>query len=440
MGLFSRNRAPAVRLDPVLPAVETRRSMDYGPSWGGLHAMSAEGGRSGAVPNHLAETLSSISGAVELIASSIASLPASLVQDTPDGLRPAPDSATAWALIARPNPRQSWSAWAQMSVAQLLMHGNSVSWLGYDGRGAVTSLTPVPWGWLDPKIVRGSPAPRLVFDLTETGAERWLLGLPDRLLCDDCLHVRGRSDTGVLGRSALSRAARVVREGVEISTTADAIWANKLNPSGFIETGGAVLSPDQRDRFRASLSEFRGSANAGRTMLLEGTFKYSALSVTPADAELLGSRRFSVSEVCRLFLLPEGMLQTGAAAPDYAALAAAYAQQCLSPIVTAFEQEFDAAVLPPGMHLSVDLGGLQRGSYSAIAASQAVLVQSGIASPNDGRRAVGLPATAGGDVLRPNGAPPSWPADATGMPSLSPKPGHVGPDGLPHIGTNQAAT
>jgi hypothetical protein len=45
---------------------------------------------------HWAENLSAVLGAVELISSAIASLPATIQIETPDGREPAPDTATAW--------------------------------------------------------------------------------------------------------------------------------------------------------------------------------------------------------------------------------------------------------------------------------------------------------------------------------------------------------
>jgi phage portal protein BeeE len=144
---------------------------------------------------------------------------------------------------------------------------------------------------------------------------------------------------------------------------------------------------------------------------------------------------FSVSEVCRLFCVPEPLLQIGQRLPsDMSTYVTTFAIQALAPLVNAIEAEFDHSVLPAGMHLALDMSGLLRGNYSAVVAALATATQSGITTPNDARRALGLPPLEGGDVLR-LGSAPSWPADRPGMPALHPSPGPGGD--LPNLGTNQ---
>ena len=441
MGLLSRLAArhePPQRREPTL-ALERRAAGFYGDGWAALGNMASFGyaGRGGApVPAHLAENLSAVLGAVELIASAIASLPATLTMDTADGPVRAPSTATAWSLLDRPNPRQSWPALMVMIVSQLLLQGNAIAAIQADRRGAVANLVPVPWPWLNPVVVYGADGPRIVYDLVQDTTETRLLGLPPRLLESEVLHVRARSDVGISGRSVLTRAAGVIREGLELATLAEANWKNGMRPSGFVETGGPVLTDEQRLRFKASLDQFRGSGNTGKTMLLEGTFKYNQLSLNSVDAELLSTRQFSVAEVARMFCIPEPMLQTGQRVPSSLdPYLAAFAQLALAPIVGAIEAEFDHAILPAGYHLQLDMGGLLRGNYSAVMAANCAAVQSGIMTPNDARRAVGLAAHDDGDDLRTCSAP-TRPADAPGMPHLGPSPGKTG-DGLPAPGTHQ---
>jgi len=439
MGLFSRAARSVARLEPVLAPVETRLAANrYSDGWGAAAIGRGVGfGGQRPMPAYLAESHAAVQGAVNLIASGISSLPAFLTVDTPDGRQPAPPTASAWRILQRPNARQSAPALWSWIAAEVLLQGNAVCRIETDGRGAIVSLTPIPWQWLNPVIINAaSGRARLVYDVVHHTPEMALLNLPDRLLEGDVLHIRGRSDNGVIGRSVLSRAAGAVHEGLELARAAESLWSNGLHPGGFLSTGGAVLTDAQRERFNARLDELKGARNAGKTMLLEGPFSYSASSVPPADAELLASRRFSVSEICRLFGIPEPMLQLGQSAPaSLDPYIVAFAQLALAPLVNAIEAEFDNSVLPPGTHLQIDLAGLMRGSYSGMTAALCAAVQSGIMCPNDGRRALGLPPLDGGDTLRPGNAP-SWPADATGMPHLGPSPGPTGTR-LPDAGTHQ---
>ena len=420
---------PATTAKPV--AGTRSASFAGGIGWGG--AAIGGGGR---VDARRSEGLSAVTACVELISGSIASLPASIVMDTPDGRQPAPSSLPAWRVLARPNDWQSWPAWVSSVVASVLLHGNAVSAITKDARGAVSGLTGVPWPWLLPQVIRGaSGAARLVFDVLLATPEAQLLSLPPRLLADEVLFVRSRSDNAIVGRSVLSRAAGVVAEGAELAEASSRLLANGVRPSGAFSTG-AYLDGDQAERAREIMSDMSGALNAGRPILLEGGWSYQAIGMSNADAQFLESRQFNVGEVARLFNVPEILIQTGQRVPaTLDPFVTAFATLALAPIVAAIEAEFDAAVLPAGYHLALDMSGLLRGSFTALAAAFATLKQSGIATANDARRAIGLPAQDGGDTLATSAAP-SFPADAPGMPAMHPPAPQVG-DGLPNVGTHQ---
>lgn len=382
-----------------------------------------------------AENLSAVVGAVELISNSIASLPACIVQDTPDGRAPAPGAA-ANRVVSRPNAYQSWPSYIGTVVSSLVMQGNSLSLVAYDARGAVTALTPVPWLWIIPQAVsagQGSPM-RLVYDVSMKTAETMLLGIPSRILPADALHIKARSDNGIVGKGVLARAPAVLEASQALQTFSTSVFEKGANVSGMI-TLPPGMSPDAKRRMMDFIERgFTGAHNAGRILPVDGDSKFTQIQMTATDAEVLASRRFSVEEVARLFSIPAPMLQTGTTAPaTLTPYLAAFAQLALAPYVAAIEAEWDD-LLPAGQHLQIDLGGLQRGDYSAVAAAQAVLVQSKIATPNDARRTLGMPAHPDGDDLG-TGSAPNYPADASGVPSLAPKPGPGGV--LPNIGTHE---
>jgi HK97 family phage portal protein len=387
---------------------------------------------------HLAaDRLAAVAGCVRLISGALSTLPARLVVDGPAGSEPAPASATAWGLLRRPGRWQSWPAVVAWVARSLLLDGNAVCRLDLDGRGAVIGLTPIPWSWLSPLIVSAGGGPRLVYDVwAAQHPEAQLLGLPRRLLDGDVLHIRGQSDAGIIGQSVLSRARGPVSEGLEIEKLAAANWRNGMRPSAVL-TSPNRLSDTQRDQFRDTyLPKFMGSLNAGKIPLLEAGFAYQSIALNSVDAEFLATRQLNTSQIAMLFGVPEVLLHIGQRLPtDMAPFVTQLAQLALSPLAAAIEAEFNHVILPPGMHLSLDLDGLQRGSFSSTVAALAALLQSGAITPNDVRAELDWPPMDGGDVLR-TGAAPNWPADASGMPHLGPSPGATG-DGPPAPGSHQ---
>ena len=413
-----------------------RAEQRYAPpgGWGGL-ALDRFGS-AGTVSAREAEGLSAALGCIELISGAISSLPASLSVDTPDGRQPAPPTAAAWRVLQRPSPWQSWPAWASWCTAQILLHGNSVSRIETDGRGAVTGLTAIPWPWLNPHALAGADGrPRLAYDVVQSSPEARLLDLPPRLLDGDVLHIRARSDAGIIGRSVLARAAGPIREGLALAETASATFANGARPSGVL-TSPSYLNEAQRKRFDSEfVSKLTGAMNSGRVPLLEGGWTYTPVAMSFLDAQFQELRGLNTEQVCNMFSVPSILLHSGQrVVSDLSPFTTAFAQHCLAPLCVAIEAEFDAAVLPPGMHLNLDLDGLMRGSFSATVAALCALLQSGAVTANDTRLELGFPPIDGGDTLR-TGAAPSWPADASGMPSMGPKPGPTG-DAPPAPGTH----
>src|SRR3954462_12321047 len=84
-----------------------------------------------------------------------------------------------------------------------------------------------------------------------------------------------------------------------------ALLDNAARPSGALsyETpDGSVMSADQFQRLKEELtSEFSGSGNAGRPLLLEGGLKWQALSLTPADMDFIALKAGSAREIALAF-------------------------------------------------------------------------------------------------------------------------------------------
>jgi HK97 family phage portal protein len=373
-----------------------------------------------------AEALSAVVACVELICGAIASLPAELMVDTADGRVDAPDTAPAWRILTRPNRQQSWPAFASWLTSQYLLFGNGCAWVQTDARGAVNGLMPLPWPWIIPQVIGGQDGARIVYDVVQSTPDAVLFGLPRRLLDTEVMHVRNRSDYGALGRSVLSRASDPIREGLEIQTVATANWRNGLRPSAVLKAPN-YLQDAQRERFNDTwMNKFAGALNAGRVPLLEGGWSMETAAVSSIDAQFAEQRAMSVGEVCRMFSVPEQLIQPGPRAiTDMSTYQTLFAQQCLTPIVSAIEAEFDYAVLPAGMHLSLDMGGLMRGSFSASVSALVALAQSGVITSNEAREALGWSEHPEGDGLR-IGTPPNFPADFAGGTAMGPKPGPTG--------------
>lgn len=235
---------------------------------------------------------------------------------------------------------------------------------------------------------------RLAYDITEQVGALNRAGRTYRLLDGEVLHLRDRSDDGLIGRSRLSRAADTVAAAMGAAEFSKSFLANGAQPSGVIEYPGAI-TPEQRANIRTGLDERHvGAANAGRTMILDGGLVWKPAQVSPEDAELLATRKFGVEEICRIFQVPPPLVQ------DYShntftnseTAGRWFAQFTLGPWARKIEAEFARSLFPAGgpFELELDLSGFLRGDPQTRWAAHKIAVDSGILDPDEVREIEGF--------------------------------------------------
>jgi HK97 family phage portal protein len=125
------------------------------------------------------------------------------------------------------------------------------------------------------------------------------------------------------------------------------------------------LNDAQRSRRQEFIDQMSGSFRSGKVVLIEGGWQIEKTSFSSVDAELLQSRMFSVSEICRAFNVPEVLLQMGnRSVTDMAPAISQLAQLCLRPICELIQDEFSYSLLPDGLRLSLDTDALSDGSFN----------------------------------------------------------------------------
>lgn len=336
----------------------------------------------------IVENLSTVLACVGAVGSVTASLPAYVYRREGRGRVEVPDHPVS-RLVRRPNGPQTWPDWVEWTLAQVLLQGNALSIIDYDGAGRPIALRPVPWGNVMPLLLANGT---LAYDVVAFQAPWGGIGKSTRYLSHEVFHLRDRSDDGLLGRSRLSRAPEVLGNALGLQEWAGAIWRNAAAPSGVLKFPGTI-PPDVMARLRDQFSAgFTGTHNARRALILENAADWQAISVSPEDAEVLASRRFSVEELCRLYQVPPPIIQdyTHNTFTNAAQAALWFAQFSLGPWVRKIEAEFSRSVFTdPAMMLEIDLSGLMRGDYAARWQAHAIAVSNDILDRNEVREIEG---------------------------------------------------
>jgi len=297
-----------------------------------------------------------------------------------------------------PNPQQTWPDFVEWLLASTLLRGNGLAEIVIEDHGAVIGLNPIPWGWVSVQML---PSGRLAYDIVAQDAMRGIAGRARRLLHDEVLHLRDRSDDGLVGRSRLARAAETIGGALAVQEFAASMYANGANPSGAFTTDGK-LSPDARSMLREAFTEkFAGSRNAARALILDQGLDWKQISVSPEDAELLASRRFSTEELARIFQVPPPLVGIW----DHSSFTNSetagrwFAQHTLQPWITKIQAEFARSVFTAssGSFLELDLSGFLRGDPAQRWAGHDIAIKNRVLTPNEIREAEGWNPRPGGD-------------------------------------------
>jgi HK97 family phage portal protein len=367
------------------------------------------------------ENLSVVCACVSAIAGGIASLPAAVYQTLPDGKRVRRDDHPVSRIIRQPNHLQSWPDFLEWLLASTLLQGNAIAVVDHDGAGRPCGLYPIPWWCCQPILVPAAPAEaigspyvpnsKLVFDVTQTMMP-WPLpggysatGFPRRYFDDEVVFLRDRSDDGILGRSRLSRAPEAYAAGLGAQSFSTGIWLNGAMPSGVLKHPGRLSAEAMINVAQSWRDSYSGGPNAGKTAVLEEAMEYERIGVSPEDAELLDSRRFSVEELCRLFNVPPPIIGewTHATFSNTASASEWFGSMTLLPWVRKIEREFSRTVFnTDDCELVVDMAGLLRGSYQDLLSSNIAAVRAGVMSADEARAPIGLDPRGGeANELRP---------------------------------------
>lgn len=369
--------------------------------------------QSGAVVNaDTALRLSSVWSCVGLRSETIASLPIHIKnRDKTIAI----DHPLHDLLRMSPNFDMTASEFFAAMVASLDLWGNAFAKIERQN-GRVVAITP-----LNPErvSVTRSNSGALVYEYRVSGTKQVF----DEA---DILHFKGFTLDGSIGLSPIQYAAETMGGLSAANTAAGREFQNGLKVGGFLETGAATLTPEQRSQLRANLSLFGMPENAGKWMVLEAGMKATPnqhIRINPVDAQLLESRYFGIEEICRAFRVPPPLIGHTDKASSWASslsnLNQGFLTYSIRPTLVRMEQAMAKKLLSPSERKEIDIRfnfkGLLRGDFAEQSAGYVHALQNGWMSIDEVRDLEDfppLPDGKGGEYRAPlNMAPVGMPVE-----------------------------
>lgn len=339
---------------------------------------------------------------VNLITGTIASLPLAVYRSGPDGVKKVAKDHTLY-FILHDSPNYDQTAvdfWGYMG-AGIELQGNAYAKMEKRSDGSIISLTPLrPDAVKVTRLFNGD----LEYDWTENGQRVVRKG-------SEILHIRGPLGNALSGASALSVCRSSFDSAVHADRAASTMFANGIQPSGVLSTDPSIsLTPEQREKFDEYLGQrFIGARNAGRPLLLDRGMKWTQMTMSPEDAQMLETRRFGVEEICRIFGVPPHMIGHSEKSTSWGTgleqqtlgFVKFSLRQRLKRIEQALEKQLlTAADRNAGISIEFNLEGLLRGDSMSRAQFYQSGLQNGWRTINEVRALENLEPVEGGDVPR----------------------------------------
>lgn len=341
---------------------QSNLSLDQLMSILGVGASSASGMP---VTEDTAMRVSTVYACVSLIAGAIASLPFA-VFERKGNERDRAEHDYYWLLNEQANEDMTaFTAWEYMLSARFF-HGDGFAELLRPG---IASNRVIGWRPLHPLRVHpfADTDGTLYYRITPANGAAYVLDAAD------VIHLPSLGFDGFTSPSPVTYAAR---EAIGTALAGEAYSAKFFSEGGTFDYAlktSSNLKPDQLDALKASLlARFGSGRNSRSPLVLTGGIEPAQLSVNPKDAEVLGTRLFSVVEICRIFGVPPDMVghtadKTSGWGTGIAERGIAFVRYTLQRHLSLIAQEFNRKLWPTRARYFVEhvTAALERGDVKS---------------------------------------------------------------------------
>jgi HK97 family phage portal protein len=333
---------------------------------------------------------------ISILSGSIASLPLQVQRKKNGFFQIDTESDLAYLLGVSPNDRMTPYEFMRNTIIQIVNTGNAyIHYSLFDGK--YTGLALIYPGCCSYDDYADTYN---VFDL-----HNHLYGTYDS---DEIIHLRGMSsDGGYIGESVIRYAARTLG----LATRQEEQSADVMQPGstykGFVsgdDEGVRGFGKPQDAQISTVSKRIEEELKSGKNIMsLPGSMKFNQLSMSPADLQLLDSKRFTVLDICRFYgVHPDKVFQNQSSnykASDMAQVQ--YMIDTMQPYLHQIEQEFRRKLIPVNMakkvRIKFDIEDYYQLDFTTKATYMKSTIESGTRTPNEWRAKEGYAPLEGGD-------------------------------------------
>tara|TARA_R110002074_G_scaffold21173_5_gene66089 strand:+ start:8529 stop:9863 length:1335 start_codon:yes stop_codon:yes gene_type:complete len=299
----------------------------------------------------------------------------------------------------RPNASQTSTEFRQMLEGWRSTHGNAHARINWRGDGIPDALDP-----MHPLDVVAFRAPN------GEVAYRWSPnGMSSQVLLQhEVLHLKDKpfSRDLISGDSRVMRHREAIGRAQATGEYLSRFFSNNAVPKSFLQHEGKPLDPDQveqlRDQFEA---RHAGLSNAHKIGILNGGMKLVTLAANNDEAQVIEAFRLSVEQIARAWGIPLHLIGEHSKSTSFGTgieqQSIGFIVYYMRPKFVMWEQALNSALMSAGKRrkffFEFNLDGLLRGDFKSRMDGFALMVQWGLATPNEIRRLMNFAPVEGGD-------------------------------------------
>ena len=223
------------------------------------------------------------------------------------------------------------------------------------------------------------------------------------------LHFYMNSDDGFIGKGVLKYAYNVLDIASVIQNATSSYYSTAGQQFGIVSPNGPLPEvgnqQKQLDKLVQKWEEAQMKANKG-TVFFPSDLKFTPMTNTAKDSALIEAREYNAVEVGRFICNISPVLLGDLRHLAYNSLTESQREfviHSLAPLVTMIEEQCNKKLIMPSKHckqfVDLDENSILANDAEKQANEVTTLTNSGIITPNEARKRLGLPPVDGGDAL-----------------------------------------
>ena len=340
-----------------------------------------------------AQQYAAVTACINVISETTGQVSLDVYKYTKDGKELAPEHPNYKLLHSNPNGLMTSTVFHRAMAFSVLTQGNAYARIHRDTSMNITELELLnPY---EVEVLLSNNKKKVYYKLE---------GKKTPLQSYEVIHIKGMTREGLVGISPLRQHADTLGLGLAEQEFASKFFANGATLSGVITKPGA-MKIEQMERLGKSWKRtFSSVSKSHKTAILDDGMDYKQIGANAEQAQLLESRKFSVTEIARIYRVPPHMIgdlsQSTNNNIEHQGLE--FSKYTMIPYFRAFEQEYNTKLFKESekeiYFCRFNVESLQRGDSAARTAMYVQGIQNGWLSPNEVRQMEGFNKREGGDI------------------------------------------